>query len=178
MKAGDVKLLKILDVKYKKSWTDKEERVWHYHNIFLQDKQGNTARKEYYSANEVLPQDLFVIGAWQDIKCLKVDAKADLIEPVMDPEEVKKAERLKLANEIANGKGTSLPKGAAEENTPSKQQCQGNENVRTKTMAMAYAKDLMVVELQTKARGYELSEGDITRMIGWAKRINDAFYEA
>ena len=180
MKAGEVKLLKITDVKYKKAWTDQHNAVWHYHSIFVQDKQGYTARMEYYSGNEVLPDDLFVKGMWQELKCVKPDLKsgAHLIECVIDPEIAKKESRRQEARNIVDGKTSAVPRGTSEDTPPVKQQCQPNESVRTKTMAMAYAKDLLVTELQTRPRGEKVSEEDIVRMIGWGKKINDAFYEA
>lgn len=180
MKPGETKLLKIVDVAYKKQWKDQNNIIWHYHNIFVQDKQGNTARMEYYSGNEVLPEDLFVKNMWQDLKCIKQDLKsgAHLIECVIDPEIAKREARLQEARNIVKGELSAIPRGATEDNPQSKQQCQGNDFARTKTMAMSYAKDLMVVELQTRSRDSKVSEEDITRMLGWARRINAAFYEA
>jgi hypothetical protein len=178
MKALDVKLLKITDVKFKKAWTDQQGQVGYYFNIFVSDKEGNSARKEFFSYNEEPPVNLFVIGAYQKIKCVKPDPKADLIEPYLDPEDVKKEDRLRMAQEIANGKESALPKGASEESPQPKPQYQVSDAAGRKSMAVSYAKDLLVVELQTRPRDYRITEGDIERMLGWAKKMNAAFYEA
>lgn len=168
MKVGEIKSLKVTDIKLKKSWVDQNKITWYYHNIFLQDKNGNTSRKEFCSGNEVLPPETFVIGVFQNIKCLKVDAKADLIEPVLDDEARKREERLSMAHEIANGK--NVPRGTSEDAPVYNKECN-----RALSMAMSYAKDLKVAEITMRGMNSVVSDKDVEDVIRWGKKINEGF---
>lgn len=170
MKSLEVKTLKVTDIKFKKQWKGTNDEVGYYFSIFLQDKDGNNARKEYYSVREQLPTDLFVIGTYQQIRCLKPDPKADLIEPVIDPEEARKEQRLREAREIVSG-NSALPRQVSEDSPREYKQKPDN----LMAMAMSYAKDLKVVEMQIRTIGSKVTDADIEDVVRWGKMIHAGF---
>lgn len=179
MEKNQVLLLKVTSVVEKKKTFQKNGSTHYRHDIYLQDKPGNTSVKEYVTQEET--QDKFFPGQWQYVKCLFPNEKGDEIEPWDDQKDAP----LKQVREIAN----SLPKGASEDNAPARPQYRPDGHGEAKncysvkltgesiTFAMAWAKDLKVAEIAKRKAGSKVTDEDLADMARWADVINNNICE-
>lgn len=163
MQKGQVLSLKVTSHRLKKPFV-KDNHTIYFHDVFVEDKQGNTSRKEYKSRYETLPPDTFVLNVWQNIRCTYPDPKGDEIEPY-DSE----AQRMEVARTAASG--NPLPHGTGDNPTPVFAPNK-TESARMLSMCMAYSKDILVAEVSKRKAGSQVTEDDIQKMIGWATKMH------
>lgn len=120
------------------------------HDITVVDKDGNSAKCEYITAVGEEPT-AFVLGVLQYIEVKWVTAIGTEIIPSEPPGEKSNA--------------PSQPKERTY--TP----YAGSD--KTASFSFSYAKDILVAEV-SKRGSVEVTDADIDRMIGWAKKINQA----
>lgn len=156
--------LKVTSFAYKKKYP-KDGTFVYVFDVYLEDRNGNTSRKEYKSKFEVLPPDTFVLGVWQNIRCTYPDSKGDEIEPY-DSE----AQRMEVARAAASG--NPLPTGASDNPAPVFAPNKG-EVARMLSMSLAYAKDLKVAEINKRKAGSKITEEDIAEVCTWAIKMHN-----
>lgn len=174
MEKNQILLLKVVSVTENKKTFQKNGSPHHRHDIYLQDKQGNTSVKEYITTSPA--QDKFLVDRWQYVKCLFPNERGDEIEPW---DEVQDAP-LKKAKEIANSlpKGTSDNAGQYQSGTEPKNCYSVKLSGESITFAFAWAKDLMVAEIGKRKAGSIVDEdADVEKIIRMAGKINHGICE-
>jgi hypothetical protein len=135
------------------------------HDIHIQNQAGETAICETFTLEGVRPD--FVEGVMQWVQCVAISPAPHFtmdIKPTEPPN-------------IKFGIDRQEPIMAATYPTPRQEQPTENNmytlNASGKmiTFATAYAKDILVAEISKKPEGYEVTDDDIQRMMGWAAKI-------
>ncbi len=134
------------------------------HDIFIEDRAGNTLPCEFISKNEIVTE--FVLGVFRWIECKFMEPDKAIIEPCEPP--------------TANGntpaphpdtiRRESLPQTYLEAALPDCRNISGS----SPAFAMAYAKDLKVAEIATRPAGSRVTTDDVADVIKWATLINTA----
>lgn len=133
------------------------------HDIHIQNQSGDTAVCETFTMEGELPE--FVEGVIQWVQCVAVSPAPHFtmdIKPT-DPPEARSI--------VGHGVDRVIQTPPRQEPPTENNMYTLNASGKMITFATAYAKDILVAEISKKPEGYEVTDDDIKRMMGWAAKI-------
>lgn len=133
------------------------------HDIFIEDKNGNTAVCEHFT--EIGEEPTFEVNRYQWVHCVSI-SPAPYFTMDIKPTEPPGESREPVSYQP---KTTALPTSST--NKEDSNPYTANGGGKMITFATAYAKDLLAAEVSKQPEGYRITEEDIDRMMGWAAKI-------
>lgn len=169
MQKGQVLSLKVTSIVENRKSFPKDNDTYYIHDIYVEDRHGNKSRKEFRTRTMTIPINTFVVGVYQNIRCVWPSEKGDEIEPYDGEAKTQPAPPVQ----------SSLPKPTADipnhnQDPPVAQHAintDANVGGRAIVFAMAYAKDLKAAEIANRKAGSKVTTEDIEEMIAWGKQI-------
>lgn len=136
------------------------------HDIHIQNQAGETAICETFTPEGVHPD--FVEGIVQWVQCVAISPAPHFTMDIQPTEPPAASGRVPTSTPSVQHPQTS----AARQEPPTENNMYTlNASGKMITFATAYAKDILVAEISKKPEGYEVTDDDIQRMMGWAAKI-------
>lgn len=187
MKTGDTYFLSFTSIKRRNKQVNcqrLEGMCWVW-DLEFKDKHGNVGKGETLTPNAedcgfYLKNPNFNSDIWQEAKCIFVTAGA-IQTPTIDPTEdltgARKTGPMQIAQQVQQHLDTTKKPDPMSQERPLVNQYSAPISGKSYTFALAYAKDMMLKEIEKQPEGYRITDEDVRKTFHIADMINHDLVE-
>lgn len=180
MKTGDTYFLSFKSIKRRNKQVPcrrLDGMCWVWDLEFI-DKHGNLGKAETLTPNA---EDCgFYLDIWQYARCMFVtegSLQTPTIDPTEDPTGSRQTSPMQTAQQVQQHLDNTKKPDPMSQERPQINQYSAPVSGKAYTFALAWAKDLMLKEIEKQPEGYRVTDDDVRRMFSMADMINHDLVE-